>query len=445
MGGRRSGRLKCWHCGGVGHAQTECTALLADGGGKRCFRCGSSEHVVTSCPLRDPAVEDHQHDNAPWPRIKRVVTASSVSTEACIQATMDARMSVLITTSPVPSNPSTMMLEAVLGSFSRVEGLVECPLVIVCDGYRYSQKSTWKAGRVTDDAALRYEKYLENLEALLESGNLPRSTQLVILEGRNGQALAVKAGLIHVNTPLVCVHQHDLEFMFDFKLRRVLDVIESPENDVKYIGMPLLVNLHYEACAWQHHGVRVQQTAIGGLQLVPVIFWYDSTHITSVAHYHNLIFTESEVFKPGDFVEETFGVRQRLDIMAKGLAAHPKYGTYHCLSFGADGSRRPLICHLNGVRFLTPEQRAERGFPADPPKEFFPSRVMVNRRQRKVKRILDEVIGFAATERLLCEEVRNILSKLLNETRISISAPASRSLVELAQSRCLDNETVCTG
>merc|ERR1712008_468126 len=60
---------------------------------------------------------------------------------------------------------------------------------------------------------------------------------------------------------------------------------------------------------------------------------------TSVAHYHNLIFAESEVFKPGDFVEETFGVRQRLNIMANGLAAHPKYGTYHCLSFGADGSK----------------------------------------------------------------------------------------------------------
>merc|ERR1719410_2990660 len=354
-------------------------------------------------------------------------------------------MSVLITTSPVPSNPSTMMLEAVLGSFSRAEGLAECPLVIVCDGYRYSQKSTWKAGRVTDDAAWRYERYLENLEAMLESGKLPKGTQLVILEGHNGQALAVKAGLAHVNTPLVCVHQHDLEFMFDFKLHRVLDALESPDNDVKYVGMPLLVNIHYEACAWQHHGVRVQQTSIGGLQLVPVIFWYDSTHITSVAHYHDLIFAESEVFKPGDFVEETFGVRQRLNIMANGLAAHPKYGTYHCLSFGADGSRRPLICHLNGVRFLTPEQRAERGFPADPPKEFFPSRVMMNRRQRKVKRILDEVIGFAATERLLCEEVRNILSKLLNETRISISAPASRSLVELAQSRFLVKETVGAG
>ena len=34
---------------------------------------------------------------------------------------------------------------------------------------------------------------------------------------------------------------------------------------------------------------------------------------------------------------------------------------YHCISLSSDGSRRPLICHLNGVRFLTPQQREELG------------------------------------------------------------------------------------
>ena len=34
---------------------------------------------------------------------------------------------------------------------------------------------------------------------------------------------------------------------------------------------------------------------------------------------------------------------------------------YHCISLSPDGSRRPLICHLNGVRFLTPEQREALG------------------------------------------------------------------------------------
>lgn len=337
-------------------------------------------------------------------------------------------MSVLITTSPVPSNPSTMMLEAVLNTFPRVKGLPECPLVIVCDGFRFAAKSTWKAGRVTEDSAVRYEEYLQRLEGLLHNGRLPPGTRLVILEGRNGQAMAVRAGLDHVETPFVCVHQHDLEFTVDFNLPAALDVLEDESNDVKYVGMPLLTNLHYEAVAWQHHGVRVKEVEVGGLKLVPVIFWYDSTHITSVRQYRTLVFGPDEVYQMGNFVEETFGVRQRQDIMSGGMDAHPKYGTYHCLSYGPDGLRRPLICHLNGVRFLTPEQRAERGFPADPPVEFYPSRVMVNKRHRRLRVILDAIVCFVGADLQQANELKNILSKELNETRIRSGKPASQSL-----------------
>jgi hypothetical protein len=326
-----------------------------------------------------------------------------------------------------------MMLEAVLASFARVQGLRECPLVIVCDGYKFAGKSTWKAGRVTEDSAVRYKEYLENLEKLLHSGQLPEGTRLVILDGHNGQALAVQAGLSEVATPFVCIHQHDLEFTFDFNLPTVLDVLEDETNNVRYIGMPLLVNLSYEAIAWQHHGIRVQQEQHRGIHLVPIVFWYDSTHITSVEHYRSLVFGADEAYAPGSFVEETFGVRQRQDIMSNGMAAHYKYGTYHCLSHDSTGDRRPLICHLNGVRFLTPQQRAERGFPADPPVEFYPSRVMMNRKQRKVKKILDLVANFAGMEGEQAVQLRDILSKELNETRIRCSPPASQCLPSTQQ------------
>lgn len=320
------------------------------------------------------------------------------------------------------------MLEAVLNTFSRVKGLSECPLVIVCDGFKFAEKSTWKAGKITQDSALSYHQYLQNLEDLLTSGRLPAGTRLVILDGHNGQALGVQAGLMEVETPYVLVHQHDLEFTFDFGLEKVLNVLDDDGNDVKYVGMPLLVNLHYEACAWQHHGVRVEAQVHGEVDLVPIIFWYDSTHITSVHHYRNLVFGPDQQYQAGNFVEETFGIRQREDIMANGLAAHPKYGTYHCLSRSRDGNRRPLICHLNGVRFLTPEQRAERGYPADPPIEFYPSRVMMNRKHRKLKNILDHIVAYAAVDEKQVGKVKDIFSKLFNETRIRCSAPSSECL-----------------
>jgi len=416
--------------------QTECPELsaspadgeaAAEGGArapeKRCFFCGEASHLAKDCALAPAKAAEAERPAGP--RVKQVVSRAA-------SAASGHRMSVLVTTSPVPSNPSTMMLEAVLGSFGRVAGLAECPLVIVCDGFNLCAKSTWKAGRVTEDAAARYEEYLCNLEGLLDSGALPRGTRLVHMDGRNGQALALQAGLRYVETPYVLVHQHDLEFTLDFGLGRVLDVLEDESNCVKYVGMPLLTNLHYEAIAWQHHGVKVAVEEHGGLQLVPVVFWYDSTHITSVGHYNSLVFGPGQVYTPGNFVEETFGVRQRNDIMATGLAAHARYGTYHCVSHPIPPERRPLICHLNGVRFLTPEQRAARGYPADPPVEFFCSRTMTSRRARRLRPILDAIGCLAGLDRERSARVREILSKLLNETRIRCSRPASEAL----PSRC---------
>ncbi|CAE8618065.1 unnamed protein product [Polarella glacialis] len=425
MGKRGGGQLNCWHCGGKGHTQGDCELLLASSAGKKCFVCGSTDHLGADCPQKVEA----EANEAKLPAVKRVI-ASKGPAEAFGQC---SRMSVLITTSPVPSNPSTMMIEAVMNTFSHVAGLKECPLVIVCDGYRFAKgdKSTWKAGKVTEDSAERYLEYLENLELLLNTGRLPAGTRIVVLDGRNGQAMAVKAGLAEVETPYVLVHQHDLEFTFDFNLEKVLDVLDDDTNSVKYVGLPLLVNLHYESIAWQHHGVRVKKEAHKGVDLVPVIFWYDSTHITSVRHYQTLVFGPEEVYTAGNFVEETFGVRQRNDVMAKGMDVHAaKYGTYHCLSHALDGSRRPLIMHLNGVRFLTPEQRAARGYPADPPVEFFPSRVLLNRKQRKLKHILDAILGLAGMlDGTQAGRVKDILSKLINETRVRCSELSSTRLL----------------
>ncbi|CAE7910778.1 unnamed protein product, partial [Symbiodinium necroappetens] len=133
--------------------------------------------------------------------------------------------------------------------------------------------TTWKAGKVTEEKAANYAEYKAALKRLQDEGRLPSGTKLVILEGHNGQAFAVKAALAEVETPLVCIHQHDLEFTFDFDLERVLDVLADPAAGVKYVGLPLLVNLHYEGIAYQHHGVRVKPEMHRGLSLMPIIFW----------------------------------------------------------------------------------------------------------------------------------------------------------------------------
>jgi hypothetical protein len=330
------------------------------------------------------------------------------------------------------------MLEQVIASFKEVQYLDECTLVIVCDGHREANGNVWKAGKVNAEGAANYALYLKNLEALVLEGKLGPSTLLVILEGRHGQALAVKAGLDYVKTPYVLVHQHDLLFMVDFELRSVLTALESTENDVKYVGMPLLTNIHYEQITFSRHRVKITPIVLevevnggsggsggnGGssgdfaedmgkvsigctnsassakLVLMPIIFWYDSTHVTSVSHYRSLVFNQSNPFRRGDFVEETFGHKQRHHITQASQATprgnshvvevqpaeerwesvHQQYGTYHVVCTDRDGSRVPAICHMNGNRYLTDGQRAAKYLKGRMPNasvaKLNPSRVM---------------------------------------------------------------------
>eukprot|EP00438_Fugacium_kawagutii_P013662 Skav213135 [mRNA] locus=scaffold107:365739:369066:+ [translate_table: standard] len=60
-------------------------------------------------------------------------------------------ISVIITTSPVPSNPSTDLLERVLLSLHLIPGLANAAKIIVCDGYKIAAgKSNPKAGNTVN-------------------------------------------------------------------------------------------------------------------------------------------------------------------------------------------------------------------------------------------------------------------------------------------------------
>ena len=58
-------------------------------------------------------------------------------------------MTVVVTTSPVGHNPSTEMIQGVLGTFALVPGLVACRTVIVCDGVKITDASNHRQGKGT--------------------------------------------------------------------------------------------------------------------------------------------------------------------------------------------------------------------------------------------------------------------------------------------------------
>ena len=75
-------------------------------------------------------------------------------------------LTIVITTSCIKSHPSTDVIDKTIGSFSLVDGLEECPIIIVCDGYevvRDNQREAYKKSMVHENAARNYMSYLDNI------------------------------------------------------------------------------------------------------------------------------------------------------------------------------------------------------------------------------------------------------------------------------------------
>ena len=163
--------------------------------------------------------------------------------------------------------------------------------------------------------------------------------------------------------------------------------------EVKYVGLKSKSSLNYvETACVRNPELRsemVSHEVEYGLPLYPLLFWYDKTHICSIDHYRNFVFrdqptTETRnaqeaktssaqnrldkidavpqwhagLFKPGDFIEDTFGHFMLSNIRSNGFQAHEKYGAYVY-----DDGGGAIISHLDGRRFLTPSQRERQGMP----------------------------------------------------------------------------------
>jgi hypothetical protein len=170
-------------------------------------------------------------------------------------------VTVIVTTSPIRSNPSTEMLEKTLETFYRGgPDFCACAKIIVCDGYRtqtgqgdVSRKHTnvkqaMRNGIVTDEQADNYVAYKERLRELCENatdGSPFANTTVHELDSRQGYGFALRHALRHmVATPYVCVIQHDRTFMRPTPMKEAMEAMWQHRN-VKFIGMNMRSNLTY--------------------------------------------------------------------------------------------------------------------------------------------------------------------------------------------------------
>lgn len=172
-------------------------------------------------------------------------------------------LTIIITTSPIRSHPSTELLERTMSTFALAgPEFLDCQKLIVCDGVRVRDedesanitkrhnnvKQCLRNGIVTPTQQENYHQFKENLKHLCEvaDGDSPfRNTQVVELDSRHGYGFALRHALKYcVKTRFVCIIQHDRTFMRPTPMHEALHCMWRHPN-VKYIGMSMRSNLLY--------------------------------------------------------------------------------------------------------------------------------------------------------------------------------------------------------
>ena len=224
----------------------------------------------------------------------------------CQKIISDNVTAVLIS-SPSPSHPSTTLIDSVIDSFSNINQLSTCRVIIVFDGYEVRENHEMKKGKVTSTMAENYEL---NILAIKEKYNDTDQYHIHKSDTHRGFALCVKLGLELCKTQYAMIVQHDRIFLPPPSSSRptssgsssnnaqppsLFDLIHLMETHThtRYIGYPThtscshaaqLLDRYYISCYTSYNTARIPITnTLYFLQ--PLTFWFDSNHFIHIQRY----------------------------------------------------------------------------------------------------------------------------------------------------------------
>lgn len=322
-------------------------------------------------------------------------------------------LTLVITTSPTPSAPSTELLSGVLESFqTHCDVLLRCSVIVVFDTYEHvTATPRLKKGHVTPETAEKYSAYKDNVKALFleafaddaaerthfmetsseaEYGSPHLATpvpftlastedgrvRFIEAQGRRlGFGLGVRSALRNVTTPYVWIHQHDWRLIYDIPVASFLSVMQASTNNetapIKYICLPSGRRSSYATSEQvvPYPALRKVSLALTGdypptvsygdalppadVPLTPMFFWHDKPHVAATAHYLARVFPTRLAMMRGAFIEDTMGQQAR-NQMKDGQ--WQKWATW---LYNPDQGMSACLRHLHG-RTWRGEEEEER-------------------------------------------------------------------------------------
>jgi hypothetical protein len=246
------------------------------------------------------------------------------------------RLTIITTTSPIKSNPSTAIIEASMESLFCLEELRSCRKIIVFDGVDKENEAYCRKDITKIQAD--YQQYKENLIALIQDYSKPhfQNTTLLFLEDFSHQAWALQEAIELVKTPYIYSHQHDIVITRPFD---VIGIIRTMENNSK-------IRL-IRACNGENGPNYFDgpvDTYVEGPAFIPLVRTFrfsDSEHFTTVNFYKEMVFPR---VKGQNFAEHWVMEPNFKEMQQEIIRNHSQWGMY---IYGGLGEPSCLE-HLNG-------------------------------------------------------------------------------------------------
>lgn len=184
-------------------------------------------------------------------------------------------ITVIVTTSPIPSHPATDILDTTIDSVRAQPQLLEAEVLVAADGVHPDLQH--RAGD--------YARFLHRLAWQASTGRHGNLLPLLAPEWRH-QALTVAAALEHVDTPLVLVMEHDTPLVGDIDWDGLGKALLSSQAHV--------IRLHHEAGILPDHEYLMIDEApetVCGVPLLRTAQWSQRPHLASTDFYRSLLST----------------------------------------------------------------------------------------------------------------------------------------------------------
>ena len=221
-------------------------------------------------------------------------------------------ITIITTTNPTPSMPSTKLLYSTNVAIFRHPSLLNCKKIIVFDGIQDHLKN--RAGE--------YQEYKRQVRNLVKYDKYFQNTKIIELNDNLHLRGALRAAMKQVTTPFVYIHQHDLLLIKNYELNDLLaTMIDNPT--IKHLR--LSDGITNDLYQWWDGDVDEKVSGPSYIPMCRCFGWSARDHFARSDYYRDMVLTIS------DHPSTEGGIHNRVKNFCKDFgkdACIEKFGTF---------------------------------------------------------------------------------------------------------------------